>query len=133
MSGDEYQQFGRPGDLTVLEAAAAGWFNVLHLHGHHPMFRETADFPAQAVNWHDRTSGIDLAAAANMFPGALMGGIEQVRLLQDGSPQAIAEQAHDAIHKMNSRRFILSTGCTYSLGVPEANLMALRQAVENAA
>ena len=130
MNSDEYRRFGHPADLKVLDAASKGWFNVLHLHGQHPMFREIADYPAQAVNWHDHTSGIDLVAASRLFPGALMGGIEQVQLLQDGSPEAVIVQGRNAIEKMNGRRFILTTGCTYSLGVPEVNLMALRQAVE---
>jgi uroporphyrinogen decarboxylase len=130
MSVDEYRQFGRPADLAVLEAAAGGWFNVLHLHGPHPMFREVTDYPAQAVNWHDRTSGIALAAAAVLFPGALMGGVEQLYLLQNGSPEEVSEQVGDAIFKMNGHRLIVSTGCTYPLGVPEANLMAMRRAVE---
>jgi uroporphyrinogen decarboxylase len=130
LSSDEYSQVGRPTDLMVLEGAAAGWFNVIHLHGQHPMFKEIADYPAQAVNWHDRTSEIDLATAAKLFPGALMGGVEQIHLLQDGSPQAVADQARDAMKTMNNSRFILTTGCTYSLGVPEANLMAMRRVVE---
>ena len=129
-SRDEYDQFGRPSDLMVLEAACGGWFNVLHLHGQHPMFKEIAGYPVQAVNWHDRTSGIDLKMAASLFPGAVMGGVEQMQLLQDGSPQAVRDQAKEAIHAMNSRRLILTTGCTYPLSVPEANLMAVRRAVE---
>ena len=132
MSRDEYLQFGRPTDLLVLEAASGGWFNVVHLHGQYPMFPEIADYPAQAVNWHDRTSGIDLVTAATLFPGALMGGVEQMHLLQDGTPQAVADQAKEAIRKMNGRRLILTTGCTYSLGVPEANLMAMLRAVDSA-
>ncbi|APV44062.1 uroporphyrinogen decarboxylase [Dehalogenimonas formicexedens] len=132
LSRDEFDQFGRPTDLMVLEAASAGWFNVLHLHGQHPMFKETAAYPVQAVNWHDRTSGIDLQTAARLSPKAVMGGVEQMRLLQDGSPREVMDQAREAIQKMNSRRLILTTGCTYPLAVPEANLMAMRRAVENA-
>ncbi len=131
MSAGEYRKFGRPGDLAVLQAAAGGWFNVLHLHGQHPMFEELTDYPVQAINWHDRTSGIDLAAGARLFPGMLMGGIEQLGLLQNGSPEEVSAQALDAIASMNGRRLILSTGCTYPLSVPEANLMAMRRSVEN--
>jgi uroporphyrinogen decarboxylase len=130
ISVEEYRQFGRPADLAVLQSAADGWFNVLHLHGQHPMFGELADYPIHAINWHDQTSGIDLAAGARLFPGALMGGVEQLGLLQNGSPEEVSAQAHDAIAGMNGRRLIVSIGCTYPLGVPEANLMAMRQAVE---
>ncbi|QNT76122.1 uroporphyrinogen decarboxylase family protein [Dehalogenimonas etheniformans] len=130
LSRDEYDQFGRPSDLMVLDAASGGWFNVLHLHGQHPMFKETAGYPVHAVNWHDRTSGIDLQTAARLSSKAVMGGVEQMHLLQDGSPQAVADQAKEAIRSMNSRRLILTTGCTYPISVPEVNLLAMRRAVE---
>lgn len=129
MSAGEYSTFGRPFDLKVLGAASGGWLKVLHLHGQHPMLKELADYPVQAVNWHDRTSDIDLAAAAELFPGMLMGGVEQQHLLLVGSPEDVAAQARDAIVGMGSRQLMLSTVCTDSLGVSEANLMAMRRAV----
>ncbi len=130
MNAGEYQGFGRPADLAVLHAAKGGWFNALHLHGQHPMFKELADYPVQAINWHDRTSGIDLGAGAELFPGALMGGVEQMGLLQNASPEEVTAQAHHAVASTGGRRFILSTGCTYPMSVPEANLMAIRRSVE---
>jgi uroporphyrinogen decarboxylase len=130
LNEDEYNRFGRPGDLTVLAAAAKGWFNVLHLHGQHPMFLALSDYPVRAVNWHDRTAQPDLTEAGRLFPGALMGGIEQYRILHLGTPENIVEQAQSAIEQTNGRRLILTPGCTYPLGVPHGNLLALRQAVE---
>jgi len=85
MSEEEYRRFGRPGDLAVLASASQGWFNVLHLHGQHPMFVPLSDYPVHAVNWHDRTTGLSLAEAARLFSGALMGGIEQYRTLTWGA------------------------------------------------
>jgi uroporphyrinogen decarboxylase len=130
MSEDEYGQFGRPGDLAVLEAAAKGWFNVLHLHGQHPMFIPLSDYPVQAVNWHDRTAWPGLAEAGKLVPHALMGGVEQFKTLHLGSPEEVQAQVKDAIVQMGGRRLILTTGCTYPLGVPHANLLAMRRAVD---
>ena len=39
----------------------------------------------------------------------------------------------DAIRQMTSLRIIITPGCTYPLGVPHANLMAMRNAVETPA
>jgi uroporphyrinogen decarboxylase len=132
MSEPEYQRFGRPGDLEVLNAASKGWFNVLHLHGRYPMIAQLADYPAQALNWHDRTTPIDLSGAAELFQGALMGGVEQYKVLHMASPTEIELQVYDAISQMKGRRLIVTPGCTYPLDVPHTNLLAMRKAVETA-
>lgn len=130
MSAAEYERFGRPGDLAVLKAASGGWFNVLHMHGQHPIVNQFIDYPAHAFNWHDRTTGLSLAEAGKLFRGALMGGVEQYKVLQFGSPEEVVAQVHDAVKQTQGRRLIVSTGCTYPLTVPHANLMAMRRAVE---
>ena len=130
MNEEEYLHFGRPYDLAVLAAAADGWFNMLHLHSQHPMFALVADYPVQAINWHDRTAGPSLSEASQLFPGAVVGGIEQNHVLHFGIPDDVEAQVHDAISQMNGRRLIVAAGCTYPVTVPEGNLIAARQAVE---
>ncbi len=132
MGEAEYRRFGWRGDVAVMEAASAGWFNVLHLHGQHPMFRLLADSRAPAVNWHDRTAGLGLAEASILFPGAVMGGVEQYQTLHLADPAAVEAQVHDAIRQMTGRRLIIAPGCTYPVTVPHGNLVAMRRAVETA-
>ena len=130
MNEDEYRRFGRPGDVAVLAAAsAAGWFNVLHLHGQHPMFIPLSDYPVQAVNWHDRTAWPGLAEAGKLVKHAVMGGVEQFKTLHLGSTEEVRAEVRDAIEQMRGQRLIVTTGCTYPLGVPHSNLLAMRKAV----
>jgi uroporphyrinogen decarboxylase len=126
----EYLRFGREGDLEVLQGAKGGWLNMLHFHGPHPLFAQLADYPVQAVNWHDRTTEFNLPDGARIFPGVLMGGVEQYKTLRFGQPEEVAAQVRDALAQMNSQRLIVTPGCTYHMDVPHANLMALRKAVE---
>jgi uroporphyrinogen decarboxylase len=130
MSEDEYRCFGQPSDLAVLAASSGGWFNVLHLHGQYPMVKALADYPVQAVNWHDRTSWPGLKEAKKLFPGAVMGGIEQYKVLNFGSPLNVELQVHDAIDQTQGRRLIVTPGCTYPMSVPHSNLIAMRRAVD---
>ncbi len=130
MSVEEHQRFGRPYDLAVLAAAAGGWFNILHIHGQHPMFSELADYPVHAINWHDRSAGPCLKDASRLFKGALVGGIEQYNVLHFGTPTEVDAQVHDAVRQMQGRRIMVAAGCTYPLTVPECNLVAARRAVE---
>lgn len=132
MTEDEYRTFGRPGDLAMLRAAASGWFNVMHICGRDPMFAQFADYPVHAVNWHDRAEGPSLAEAAQTFPGALVGGVEQHNVLQFGTPADVEAQVHDAIRETGGRGLIVAAGCTFKLTVPEGNLHAARRAVETA-
>ena len=129
MSQEEYLRFGKPGDLAVLGASSNGWFNVLHLHGQHPMFTALSDYPVQAINWHDRTSWPGLTEGGKIFRGALMGGIEQYKILNLGSPLEVESQIYDAIDRTKGRRLIITPGCTYPLSVPDRNLIAMSRAV----
>jgi uroporphyrinogen decarboxylase len=128
----EYLRFAREGDLVVLQAAQSGWLNILHLHGPHPQLAQLSGYPVQIINWHDRTTEFDLGAAAGLFPGLLMGGIEQYHTLRFGTPEQVVAQAHDAIRVMQGRRLVLAPGCTYNLDVPQSNLLALRRSVDSA-
>lgn len=116
--------------MDVLAASSDGWFNVLHLHGQYPMFSTLSDYPVQAINWHDRTAWPGLIEAKNLFHGALMGGIEQYKILNLGSPLDVESQVHDAITLTQGRRLIITPGCTYPLSVSDNNLIAMRRAVE---
>jgi uroporphyrinogen decarboxylase len=130
LSEVEYLRFGKPGDLSVLAASSGGWFNVLHLHGQYPMFSALSNYPVQAVNWHDRTAWPGLAEARKLFHGALMGGIEQYKTLNFGSPIDVASQVHNAIGLTEGLRLIITPGCTYPMSVPHRNLIAMRSAVD---
>jgi len=130
MDYNEYKKFGRQGDLEVLKAASKGWFNILHLHGQHPMFEQLSDYPVQAVNWHDRTAYPDLKGAKKLFKGALAGGVEQFQTLHLGTPAEVEAQVKGAIKQTGGRRLIVTPGCTYPVDIPHRNLMAMRKAVE---
>ena len=47
-----YARFGEPFDRMVMDAAAAGWFNVIHMHGGRILFDRLKDYPVSALNWH---------------------------------------------------------------------------------
>lgn len=133
LSREEYETFGKPYDLRVLEAVRAGSFNMLHLCGPHAYFDLVADYPVHAINW--ATIGQhnpDVAAALNQTNLAVVGGVDEVDTLQIGTPEAVIKQARESIAATGGRRLLLAPGCTTAMDVPEPNLRALRQAVEPA-
>lgn len=130
LSEQEYQVFGRPYDLRVLEAAQDCWFNLLHLHGADVMFDLFRDYPVQAINWHDQETPPSLREALGRFPGAVLGGINRVETLVRGEPDEVIAEARAAISQTNGMRLIVGTGCVTPIIAPIANIRAARQAVE---
>ncbi|MCS7221415.1 MAG: uroporphyrinogen decarboxylase family protein [Anaerolineae bacterium] len=130
LSEQEYQVFGRPYDLRVLEAAQDCWFNLLHLHGADVMFDLFRDYPVQAINWHDQETPPSLREALGRFPGAVLGGINRVETLVRGEPDEVMAEARAAISQTNGMRLIVGTGCVTPIIAPIANIRAARQAVE---
>ncbi len=126
----EYREGFVPLDLAVLEAAQGGWFNLLHIHGPAPLFDLVADYPVQALNWHDRTAGPSLAAARERTDKLLVGGLARWETLVRGDRAAVLEQARDALAQVGGRGLVLGPDCVVPLVAPEGNQAAVREAVE---
>jgi uroporphyrinogen decarboxylase len=133
LSEEEYRTFGLFYDRKILDTLPSKWwFNMLHLHGELPMFKLVNEFRVQAVNWHDRDGEPSLANGRLMFNGGLCGGIDRWEHLHQGTPTTVREAVRDAVHQVNNRRLIVSTGCVTMVTTPLSNLRAVREAVESA-
>jgi uroporphyrinogen decarboxylase len=130
LGGDEFRRFGLPYDLQILERAAGGWLNVLHLHGTSVYFDLVADYPVQVVNWHDRETSPSLEDGQQRFRGAVCGGLRQEETLVFGTPREVRCEVEDAVAMTGGRRLIIGTGCVTPIIAPTGNLWAARQAVE---
>jgi uroporphyrinogen decarboxylase len=125
----EYREFGRPYDLRILAAAEGLWFNLLHLHGTNVMFDAVADYPAQAINWHDQETPPSLREALGRFPGALVGGLRQWETMLRGDPDRVQAEVRAAIEETGGRRLIVGTGCVTPITAPVGNIRAARESV----
>ena len=125
---EEYEEFGRPYDLQVLDAAALAEVRLLHLHGQHVMFDLMTGYPVDVIHWHDRQTPPTLAEARARYSGCLAGGLDQ-ETLAGGAPEVVADQVRDAIAQTNGERLIVAAGCVVYVDTPEVNLRAVRDAV----
>lgn len=127
----EFEEFGKPYDLQVLQAVEGAPFNLLHICGPRAYFDLAAEYPVHALNWasigqHNPT----LAEAQKHARQALVGGVDEVENLQHGSPEDVLKEALAAIEATGGRHHLLTPGCATSVDVPAVNLWALRQAAE---
>ncbi|MEA4961730.1 uroporphyrinogen decarboxylase family protein, partial [Lutispora sp.] len=123
MSVKEYEEFGRPYDLQILDAIKDNtWFNIMHMHGAAPMFEIMEKYPVQAVNWHDRLVDLSLKEGRSKTDKILIGGVDEHGILYNGSDEDIKAQLKDAVSQVEDGRLILGPGCCVPLNVNEDRL-----------
>ena len=130
MSEGEYRQFGEPYDRRILEHLDGTWFNMLHIHGQDVMFDLLADYPVQAINWHDQETPPSLREALVLTDKALVGGLSRMETMLRGTPDDIRAQVAGAVAQTGGRRLILGVGCVVMIVTPESNITTARQAVQ---
>ncbi len=131
---EEFQRFGEPYDLEVLDAlrAAKPEIILLHIHGLNIYFEPLSHWPVLAINWHDRRTEPSLKQARAEYRGLLVGGIDEWGTLQ-GNPsdkaaqQAIVQQVRNAIEQTNGRGLVLAGGCVIPIDTPEQNIRTVLQ------
>ncbi|MGH2397353.1 MAG: uroporphyrinogen decarboxylase family protein [bacterium] len=128
---EEYEEFGRPYDLRVLDTASGDDLRVLHIHGTGIMFDQLTDYPADVINWHDRRTPPTLREARERYSGSLAGGVNETGTLASGTSEAITTEVRDAIAQTGGTRLILAPGCTIPIDISDDKLHAVRKASES--
>jgi uroporphyrinogen decarboxylase len=129
---EEYEAFGRPYDLRVLGAAAGAPFNVLHVCRPHSMLERLIDYPVAAFNWAVHEDGNpSLAEAQELTDRAVMGGVDQVGTLLNGSAADVAGQVRDAVAQTGGWRLLIAPGCSIAPETPPENIRAAVEAARS--
>jgi uroporphyrinogen decarboxylase len=129
MSEAEYREFGEPYDRQILESLDGTWFNMVHIHGLDVMFDLLADYPVQAINWHEQETPPSLEAAMQRTDKVLSGGLDQATMMC-ATPEAVRAKAVAALDKTGGKRFILGVGCVTMVASPWGNIRTVRQVVD---
>lgn len=130
LSVPEYEVFGRPYDLRILERANEKmWFNIMHMHGNAPMFELLAQYPVQALNWHDRlVEDYDLKKGRRICPDKIIiGGVDEFGALYNGTDAELTVQLRDALEQVPDGRMIVGPGCCVPLHVNEDRLALAKE------
>jgi len=130
MSEAEFREFGETYDRRILEHLDGTWFNMLHLHGQDVMFDLVADYPVQAINWHDQETLPSLKDAFERTGKVLVGGLDRVETMMRGTPGDIRAKVADAVAQTGGKRIIIGVGCVTMIVTPWGNIAAARRAVE---
>lgn len=127
---DEWEEFVKPYDITVLNAARPGKI-ILHTCGIYSNPEWFADFPIDVLHWAESATGNPpLAGSEAWLQGVVpMGGVDE-RLFGQDKAEEILPRAQASIRKMVGKPYILSPDCSVSIHTLDSELKAFRASVE---
>jgi uroporphyrinogen decarboxylase len=126
MTEPEYAEFGRPYDLQILDAAKSAPFNVLHIHGKKIMFELVKEYPVQALNWSHRHTPPNLIAARQIYPGCIIGGIDETDT-DAVRPPELRRQVKQTIQELGRKGVIVGPGCAIPTDTSAVNILAIQE------
>lgn len=127
---EDYERFGEPYDRRVLESVRGkSILTVVHCHGDWLMFDRLARLPGHAWNWDDRRTPPSLAEGKVKIPGAVIGGLNQWKTLREGTPEAAAGEARDAVAQTGGVGLIVGPGCVLPMSTPDPTVAAVVRAL----
>jgi len=124
---EEYERLALPHDLSVLARIPNdAWFNVLHLCGPRIHFGLVSALRSHAVSWSVHEPGNPSLAEGRSRSGrAVMGGIDQIHTLVEGTPEAVLEETRAAVSSTDGVGLLLAPGCSVPPEAPKENLRAV--------
>jgi len=131
MTAEEYQTWGRPFDLKILEAVRDAPFNVLHIHGKRIHFDSILDYPAAAFNWSHFATAPSLGEGKSRSGKTVMGGVDESVASHVSAPE-IREQIANTICEIGTLGLIVTPGCSVPTDTREASLRAIKASLKSA-
>jgi uroporphyrinogen decarboxylase len=132
MAAEEYDVWGRPFDMKILEAVREAPFNVLHIHGKQIHFDSVINYPASALNWSHFATEPSLNDGKQRSGKTVLGGIDEATA-SHVSPLEIREQIEATIREVGSRGLIVTPGCSVPTDTRERSLRVIKTTVEASA
>ncbi len=131
MGQAQFEEMVMPSDLEVLKTLSKAPISIVHIHSEKDAFFDLlAGYPCNGISWEDRLAGPSVAEAKRLTDKCLVGGIDHYMALKC-APQEIVTQGKEAIRASGGKGLILAPGCTFFDDTPEANMLALREAVND--
>jgi len=131
LNEEQWEEWGRPYDLKVLEAAQGAPFNVLHVCKNNNLLYCLADYPVHAINWAVGSPGNPSLRDVQLNSDkAVIGGFQN-ETLQKGNPAHVTMEARLAREQTGGRRWMLGPACSIPIDCPEENIRAARAAADH--
>ena len=130
MTRAEYAEFGLPYDRPVLDAAGQGWLNMLHLCESYLYFEVAKDLATPLLSWALDPGNPSLSRGRDAAQRAVIGGVSPKPRIRDMTVDEVKVEVLAALKDTDGLRAMIGPGCSISPDTPEANLFAVRDAVQ---
>jgi len=131
MTSAEYEKWGRPFDLKILDAVREAPFNVLHVHGKRIHFDSVIDYPVSSFNWSHFATAPSLKEGKIKAGKTVLGGIDEATASHVSAAE-IGEQVDRAIREIGTRGLIVTPGCSVPTDTREQSLRIIKSTIEKA-
>lgn len=130
ISWEDYQRFGVPYDLKVIEAAGDDAINLFHVCSSNNFLKELSsiDYHCQMYNWDsDDPTNLPLDSGSDLLSDkAVVGGVDRNGWLLQATPEEIGWQIDRLKDMFPPGQIIIGPGCSIAPEVPDQNLQAIR-------
>lgn len=130
LNEEQWEEWGRPYDLRVLEAVQGAPFNVLHVCKENNLLFCLADYPVHAINWAVGAPGNPGLREVQLNTDKTVIGGYKNETLREATPAQILSEARLAREQTGGRRWILGPACSIDVDCPEENVRAARNAAD---
>jgi uroporphyrinogen decarboxylase len=131
LSWQEYEEFGVPYDLRVIEATDNAPFNLLHVCCGNNFLDRLAgiDYRCRMYNWDsdDPTNRSLNDASGILEDKTLVGGVAQHDWLLQGTVLGVIDRILKLKQRVSASAVIIGPGCSIPPEVPNENLMAIKE------
>ncbi len=131
LTPEQYETFGKPYDLRVLNATAGdATFTLLHVCASNNFLAHFADYPVDVVNWDasDPTNPA-LREGWSTLLKPVMGGLDRYKDLLDLPNDALADKTRRLVESHRDLPFAVGPGCAVPVNVPLEKLALVKETV----
>lgn len=130
LTEEEYEKFGKPYDLLILEAAQ-GSSLLMHTCGPESNPARFKDYPVHALHWADHAEGNPTLRESITWKNnkCLMGGVDE-ELFKEEDMTLVEKAAEKTIQSLKGVPFILAPGCGLPVGTKETALKRFRKVID---
>ncbi len=127
---DQYQRFGLPYDLPVIQAAGDDAINLLHVCHSSCYLTQLAGqkYPVKLINWNSfDPTNLPLDKGLSALPEhRLVGGVDHMGWLLQSRPDEVAYFIDQLKDRYSADQLIIGPGCAIEPKTPKENLRAIR-------
>ena len=131
LTWEEYERFGIPYDLPVIQATEEDAINLFHVCEHNNYLKELApfDYLSAMYNWDSQDpTNLPIERALDLLDNrTIVGGVDHEGWLRHGSAEEVGYKIDELKEKYDPSRVILGPGCAIPPETPMENLEAIRK------